>query len=126
MLKGFRFRSGTNVKPLHGRILLGACPAISYQWPFGITDDYFKAICRVVEVIFNSLGVTDISFGVVNEAIHHLTVKQLCDSVGGYYFTYQETNPIKFNPFHIGKGDTLETEKKESIKTLILVLWKKG
>ena len=34
-------------------------------------------------------------------------------------------NPIKFNPFYIGEGDVLDTEKKESIKTLLLALWKK-
>jgi conjugation system TraG family ATPase len=51
--------------------------------------------------------------------------KGLCDMVGGYYFTYSETNPIRFNPFHIGLGETLDTEKKESIKTLLLALWKK-
>lgn len=51
--------------------------------------------------------------------------KGLCDLVKGYYFTYDETNPIKFNPFYISEGDTLDTEKKESIKTLLLALWKK-
>ncbi len=51
--------------------------------------------------------------------------KGLCDLVGGYYFTYSEANPIKFNPFFIGDGDSLDTEKKESIKTLLLSLWKK-
>ncbi len=51
--------------------------------------------------------------------------KGLCDMVGGYYFTYSETNPIRFNPFHIGPGESLDTEKKESIKTLLLALWKK-
>jgi conjugation system TraG family ATPase len=51
--------------------------------------------------------------------------KGLCDMVGGYYFTYEENNPIKFNPFFIGEGDSLDTEKKESIKTLLLALWKK-
>lgn len=51
--------------------------------------------------------------------------KGLCDMVGGYYFTYSETKPIKFNPFYIGDGDNLDTEKKESIKTLLLALWKK-
>lgn len=45
--------------------------------------------------------------------------------VKGYYFTYSETKPIKFNPFYIGEGDILDTEKKESIKTLLLALWKK-
>jgi conjugation system TraG family ATPase len=51
--------------------------------------------------------------------------KGLCEMVGGYYFTYSETNPIRFNPFHIGPGESLDTEKKESIKTLLLALWKK-
>ncbi len=49
--------------------------------------------------------------------------KGLCDMVNGYYFTYSETNPIKFNPFYI--DGVLDTEKKESIKTLLLALWKK-
>ncbi|WP_313236984.1 TraG family conjugative transposon ATPase [Sphingobacterium multivorum] len=51
--------------------------------------------------------------------------KGLCDMVNGYYFTYSEDNPIRFNPFFIGQGDSLDTEKKESIKTLLLALWKK-
>lgn len=49
----------------------------------------------------------------------------LCELVKGYYFTYDEKNPIRFNPFYIGEGDLLDTEKKESIKTLLLALWKK-
>lgn len=51
--------------------------------------------------------------------------KGLCDLVDGYYFTYTEEQPIKFNPFYIGEGDSLDTEKLETIKTLLFVLWKK-
>ena len=51
--------------------------------------------------------------------------KGLCNLVGGYYFTYSESDPIKFNPFYLTDGDILDTEKKESIKTLLLALWKK-
>jgi len=51
--------------------------------------------------------------------------KGLCDLVGGYYFTYSEKDPIRFNPFYLTDGDILDTEKKESIKTLLLALWKK-
>jgi len=51
--------------------------------------------------------------------------KGLCDLVGGYYFTYEENNPIKFNPFYIAEGEVLDIEKKESLKTLLLALWKK-
>jgi conjugation system TraG family ATPase len=50
----------------------------------------------------------------------------LCDLVNGYYFTYSEKEPIKFNPFFIAPGDSLDTEKKESIKTMLLALWKKS
>ncbi|CAH0279160.1 Type IV secretion system protein virB4 [Pedobacter sp. Bi27] len=49
----------------------------------------------------------------------------LCGQVGGYYFTYSESDPIAFNPFFLGKGEVLDTEKKESLKTLLLSLWKK-
>lgn len=51
--------------------------------------------------------------------------KGLCDLVGGYYFTYSESYPISFNPFFLTDGDILDTERKESIKTLLLALWKK-
>jgi conjugation system TraG family ATPase len=51
--------------------------------------------------------------------------KGLCDLAGGYYFTYEEKNPIRFNPFYIEGGGAPDTEKKESIKTLLLALWKK-
>ncbi|TDX00504.1 TraG family conjugative transposon ATPase [Dinghuibacter silviterrae] len=50
----------------------------------------------------------------------------LCELVGGYYFAYTEDNPIRFNPFYIAPGDVLDTEKKESIKTLLVALWKQG
>lgn len=50
--------------------------------------------------------------------------KGLCSLVGGVYFTYEERNPIAFNPFFIPSGETLDTEKKESLKTLLVSLWK--
>jgi len=49
----------------------------------------------------------------------------LCKKVGGYYFTYQEDDPIQFNPFYISENDNMDTEKKESLKALLLSLWKK-
>lgn len=49
----------------------------------------------------------------------------LCEDAGGYYFTYSEENPIAFNPFFLAAGDVMDTEKKESIKTLLLALWKR-
>ncbi|NQX56881.1 TraG family conjugative transposon ATPase [Pedobacter panaciterrae] len=49
----------------------------------------------------------------------------LCELVGGYYFNYTEQDPIRFNPFYIGADDVLDIEKKESLKTLLLALWKR-
>ncbi len=45
--------------------------------------------------------------------------------VGGVYFTYSEKEPIRFNPFYLEEGQVLDTEKKESLKTLLIALWKK-
>ena len=50
----------------------------------------------------------------------------LCDLVGGYYFTYSIEKPIRFNPFYLAEGDSLDIERKESIKTMLLALWKKS
>lgn len=49
----------------------------------------------------------------------------LCSLVGGYYFTYREEDPIRFNPFYLQEGDYMDTETRESLKTLLLALWKK-
>lgn len=50
----------------------------------------------------------------------------LCDILDGYYYTYSEEDPIRFNPFYIPAGEALDTEKKESIKTLLVALWKQS
>lgn len=42
----------------------------------------------------------------------------------GVYFTYKEEDPISFNPFFTDDGK-IDIEKKESIKTLLVTLWKK-
>ncbi len=42
----------------------------------------------------------------------------------GIYITYEEDNPISFNPFYTDSGQ-FDVEKRESIKTLILTLWKR-
>lgn len=42
----------------------------------------------------------------------------------GVYFTYTEAHPIAFNPFYTDDG-IFDIEKRESIKTLILTLWKR-
>lgn len=42
----------------------------------------------------------------------------------GIYFTYTEESPISFNPFYT-QDKVFDVEKRESIKTLLLTLWKK-
>ena len=42
----------------------------------------------------------------------------------GIYITYEEDNPIAFNPFYTDSRQ-FDIEKRESIKTLILTLWKR-
>ena len=42
----------------------------------------------------------------------------------GIYLTYSEEQPIAFNPFYTDSGE-FDVEKRESIKTLILTLWKR-
>ena len=42
----------------------------------------------------------------------------------GIYITYEEDKPIAFNPFYTDSGE-FDVEKRESIKTLILTLWKR-
>lgn len=51
--------------------------------------------------------------------------QRLCTLLKGYYFTYRESDPIRFNPFHTPDGQPPDTEKKESLKTLLLTLWKR-
>ena len=42
----------------------------------------------------------------------------------GVYFTYTEEAPIAFNPFYVKDG-VYDVEKRESLKTLLLTLWKR-
>ena len=57
--------------------------------------------------------------------------KGLCDLIhqktggdDGIYFTYKENDPISFNPFFT-EDYRYDIEKRDSIKTLILTLWKR-
>ena len=57
--------------------------------------------------------------------------KGLCDLIhqksggdDGIYFTYKEDDPISFNPFFT-ENYQYDIEKRDSIKTLILTLWKR-
>lgn len=57
--------------------------------------------------------------------------KGLCELINrrtggqdGIYYTYDEKAPISFNPF-FSEDNVFDVEKRESIKTLILTLWKR-
>jgi conjugation system TraG family ATPase len=52
-------------------------------------------------------------------------IKQKTGGKDGIYYTYTEDNPISFNPFYTDDGQ-FDIEKQESIKALILTLWKKN
>ena len=52
------------------------------------------------------------------EMIHHKTKGE-----DGIYFTYTEEKPVSFNPFYTDDY-VFDVEKKDSIKTLLLTLWK--
>ena len=43
----------------------------------------------------------------------------------GVYYTYTEEKPISFNPFYTDDY-VFDVEKKDSIKTLLLTIWKKA
>lgn len=50
-------------------------------------------------------------------------INQKTKGEDGIYFTYTEENPISFNPFFTDDY-VFDVEKKDSIKTLLLTLWK--
>ena len=49
----------------------------------------------------------------------------LCELMGGYYFTCSEKQPLCFNPFYTEGGGAPDQEKRDSIKALLVALWKK-
>lgn len=77
-----------------------------------------------------SMTVNHILRSLYDQGTHCVTVdiggsyRGLCELAGGYYFTYEEKNPIRFNPFYLSRGEVLDTEKKESLKSLLVALWK--
>ncbi len=50
-------------------------------------------------------------------------IRRKTDGEDGVYFTYTEEKPISFNPFYTDDY-VFDVEKKDSIKTLLLTLWK--
>jgi conjugation system TraG family ATPase len=95
----------------------------------GITSNMGTLVCGTSGG-GKSMTVNHMLNSLLEQGAHCVTVdiggsyKGLCELVGGYYFTYEENNPIKFNPFYLAKGEVLDTEKKESLKALLVSLWK--
>jgi conjugation system TraG family ATPase len=95
----------------------------------GITSNMGTLVCGTSGG-GKSMTVNHILRSLYDQGAHCVTVdiggsyKGLCELVGGYYFTYEESNPIRFNPFYLSKGEVLDTEKKESLKALLVSLWK--
>jgi len=95
----------------------------------GITSNMGMLVCGTSGG-GKSMTVNHILRTLYDQGAHCVTVdiggsyKGLCELVGGYYFTYDEATPIRFNPFFLPRGQTLDTEKKESLKALLVTLWK--
>ncbi|RCH56832.1 conjugal transfer protein TraG [Mucilaginibacter hurinus] len=95
----------------------------------GITSNMGMLVCGTSGG-GKSMTVNHILRTLYDQGAHCVTVdiggsyKGLCELVGGYYFTYDEKTPISFNPFYLPKGQLLDTEKKESLKALLITLWK--
>ena len=51
-------------------------------------------------------------------------IRQKTKGRDGIYFTYQEDAPVAFNPFFVEDG-VYDVEKRESLKALLLTLWKR-
>ncbi len=49
----------------------------------------------------------------------------LCSLLKGRYLSYNDEAKIHFNPFSLNGDSIVDIEKKESIKTLLVTLWKK-
>jgi conjugation system TraG family ATPase len=52
--------------------------------------------------------------------------KRLCQYLGGRYFDFGGDDALQFNPFLLGEGELLDTEKTESLIALLMILWKMG
>jgi conjugation system TraG family ATPase len=121
-LTGIRFCDRTNGKPVYADLF-------DAPRKKGITSNMGMLVCGTSGG-GKSMTVNHILSTLYAQGAHCVTVdiggsyKGLCELVNGYYFTYTEENPIRFNPFYLPKGETLDTEKKESLKSLLIALWK--
>lgn len=121
---GIRFCDRLSSRPLY--IDLYDAPRLQQ----GITSNMGTLVCGTSGG-GKSMTVNHILHTLYAQGAHCVTIdiggsyQALCSAVGGYYFTYSEENPIRFNPFYLPEGTTLDTEKNESLKALLVSLWKK-
>jgi len=119
---GVRFCDRISAAPVYADLYDGPREA-------GITSNMGTLVCGTSGG-GKSMTVNHLLNSLFEQGAHCVTVdiggsyKGLCELLGGYYFTYEESNPIKFNPFYLQKGEVLDTEKKESLKALLVSLWK--
>lgn len=95
----------------------------------GITSNMGTLVCGTSGG-GKSMTVNHMLHSLYTQGAHCVTVdiggsyQALCATVKGFYFTYSEDNPIRFNPFYLPDGMKLDTEKTESLKSLLVALWK--
>lgn len=120
--RGIRFCDRLSARPVYADL---------YEAPRheGITSNMGTLVCGTSGG-GKSMTVNHILRSLYDQGAHCVTVDiggsylGLCEAVKGYYFTYTESDPIRFNPFYLSKNELLDTEKKESLKALLVSLWK--
>ncbi len=121
---GIRFCDRLTGKPVYADLF--DLPRTTYGWTSNM-----GLLCCGTSGGGKSMTLNHLLKSLYNQGAHAVVVdiggsyKGLCELVGGYYFTYTEENPIRFNPFYLPEGVTLDTEKKESLKALLVSLWKR-
>ena len=120
--EGIRFCDRLSGRPVYADLF----DAPRYE---GITSNMGTLVCGTSGG-GKSMTVNHILRSLYDQGAHCVTVDiggsylGLCETVKGYYFTYTESDPIRFNPFYLSSGEVLDTEKKESLKALLVSLWK--
>ncbi|RPD43097.1 TraG family conjugative transposon ATPase [Chitinophaga barathri] len=101
------------------------------DWPMGRYTSNRNKVILGSSGAGKSLAVNHLVRSYVEQGAHVVIVdvghsyQGLTGLLGGYYFTHKESDPIRFNPFYLSPGDSMDTEKKESLKTLLVALWKR-
>ncbi|WP_354004784.1 TraG family conjugative transposon ATPase [Olivibacter sp. 47] len=119
---GIRFCDRLSARPVFTDFFIGPRKK-------GITSNMGTLICGSSGG-GKSMTTNHILHSLYNQGAHCVVVdigasyRALCEMLGGYYFTYTEDDPIRFNPFYLPAGQVLDTEKKESLKALLVSLWK--